>query len=409
MRGFPLKKRQVKQVKLRRRPAVSSMILISAVVIVVLIVAAAALYAFALSGNHSTSTTTNTTATTSSFALTYTDTQSLTINAGGSSFVNPVMQQWAFALAHLSDAVAMVNYQPLGSEAGQQGLFDGSFAFAGSDVPVTQAQLANYSGKTLLQIPETLGAVAIFYNIPQIGNVSLRFTGPVLAAVYNETITKWNDPAITALNPSVTFPNQTIIPVHRSDGSGTTYAFTSYLSRIDPSWNSTVGVGLLANWPANELGGDTSSGVSTIVYTTPYTIGYVDQYDAAYNNVSIASIENSSGNFILPTLTSIEDAASDYSSQLATNPLYSITDAPGAQSYPISTFTYLLVWKDQTDPNVAYAIANFFWYIVNYGQTVGKDFYFPSIPQSMVGVDDNIIAQINYNGHTYFTPSGPVT
>jgi phosphate ABC transporter phosphate-binding protein len=266
--------------------------------------------------------------------------------------------------------------------------------------------MATLNGKAIVQIPETLGAVVIFYNIPEVGNVSLKFTGAVLADIWSEKITMWNDPAITALNPGIALPDKPITPVHRSDGSGTTYAFTHYLSQVDPTWNSTIGVGLSVNWPTeNELASRGSAGVAGLVYATPYSIGYVDQYYAQHNNLPVAQVQNSAGNFITPTLASISSAASDFATQLSTDPTFTITNAPGATSYPISTFTYLLVWKDQTDYNMGYAIANFFWWIVHQGQPYAPVLYFPILPSNIVTIDEGLIKQINYNGQSLVSPS----
>jgi len=370
-------------------------------VVAVLVVAGIAGY-FAVSSKGSTGSATQTTSSNG-----YTGTAKMTFQAGGSSFVNPVMQVWIQAFTPYSGSKVSTNYVGIGSGAGQQGFFDGTFSFACSDAPVTASQLANFTrgtpntGNTLLQIPETLGGITAFYNIPEIGNKSIRLTGPVLAGIYNESITKWDDPAIQSINPNFTLPDKTIIPVHRSDGSGSTFAFTSYLNKIDPSWNSTIGVGLIVNWPSNELAGQGSGGVAALVYTTPYAIGYADEVYALNNGLSVATIENSAGNFVAPTLTTIVNAANDFSTQIQSNPLVSITDAPGPNSYPISTYTYLIVWKNQPNADQAYALSYFLWWVVNQGQGYGANLDFPALPASMVSIDNALIAQINYNGQTY--------
>jgi len=322
------------------------------------------------------------------------------LSAGGSTFVNPVMQVWASAYRNVTNGMVSVNYQAIGSGAGQQGIFSGTFDFAGSDAPVKASQLANFTGKTLLQIPETLGAVAIFYNIPGL-TTSLRFTGTVLAQIFMQQITKWNDPAIASLNPGVSLPDQTIIVVHRADGSGTTFAFTTYLAKVYPDWASKVGVGTSVKWPAGELGGKGSSGVAGVVSQNPYSIGYADYFYAVENNLAVAQIQNAAGNWVTPSLASITAAASDFASQIQQNATISIANAPGANSYPISTFTWLLVWKDQTDPAKAYAIAHFFWWIVTDGQKYGPPRYYPTLPQNVVQIDEGLIAQINVNGQTF--------
>jgi phosphate transport system substrate-binding protein len=375
-----------------------SSVVLGVAIIAIVVVAGAGVYAFAVLR---TSTTSSLQLGGTSDSFTFTGSSPVSIDAGGSSFVNPVMQQWCFGYSNITSARFQLNYEPVGSGAGIQNLFQNTFDFAGSDAPVPPSMLANSSGKTLLQIPETLGGVAIFYNVPEIGNTSLKLTGPILAGIWNESITIWNDPRIAALNPGVPLPAKTIIPVHRSDGSGTTYAFTTYLAKIYPAWNSTVGVGTIVNWPPNELAGKGSGGLAGLVSGTQYTIGYVDTYYAKQNKIDIAMIRNSAGNFELPTLLTVAAAAADFASQLQTNPTVSITNALGPDSYPISTFTYLLVWKDQSDPVKGDAIATFFWYVVHNGQKYGPGFGYPTLPPNIVTIDEGLIREISYKGQPF--------
>jgi phosphate transport system substrate-binding protein len=374
-------------------------------VIVVLVVAGAAAYVVVSSGSSNGKSQTTSTSTSA-----YTGTQTFTFQSGGSSFVGPLVNVWIYAFNTYTDYKVTSNYQTIGSAAGQQSFFDGSFTYACSDAPVTPTQLANFTkgtsntGNTLLQIPEALAAVTIFYNIPQIGNVSLDLTGPVLAGIYDGSIKYWNDSAIQSLNTNYTLPYDKIIPVHRSDGSGTTYALTTYLNKVDPAWNSTIGVGLIVNWPSNELGGTGSGGVAGLVHETPYSIGYADEVYAHSDGLTVARIQNSAGNFTAPTIGSMLDAANEFSTQIQSNPLISITDAPGADSYPISTYTYTLVWKNQPSAAQAYALSTFLWWVVNEGQGLGAPLYFAAIPPGMVAIDNGLINQINYNGQTFAHP-----
>ncbi len=397
------------------RKAISTTIL-AGVVVVILIVAIGAIYVLTLPpGGTNTSSSTITTTPTSSSSQSFTLTGPVTLTAGGSSFVNPVMQVWASAFHNTtisSQGVITIQYASVGSGAGQNNLFAGTFTFAGSDAPVSGSKLANFTtkGGPLLQIPETLGAVAIFYNIPGMTNstcssncaIHLRFNGSVIAQIYLEQITYWDSAAITQLNPGVTIPHTAIVPVHRSDGSGTTYAFTDYLQRVYAGWNSSgVGQGTTVNWPTSELAGKGSSGVAGLVSANPGAIGYADTYYAFTNKLLFAAIANSQGNFILPSLASVTAAASDFSAKLATDPTHSIVNAPGAGSYPISTFTYLLTWKNQSNENTAYTIANFFSWIVTSGQSYSPALFYPALPASMVSIDQQLIAQINYQGQTF--------
>ncbi|HXW37309.1 MAG TPA: phosphate ABC transporter substrate-binding protein PstS [Nitrososphaerales archaeon] len=374
----------------RTRKAVSTMVVL--ILIIFAVVAAAGVVGYYYTKTKSTST--NTTSTSSSA---YSGpAESLT--AGGSSFVNPVMQEWIFGFTNLTKGAVSINYATVGSGAGQQGLIQNIFAYAGSDAPLNFTYLDDLKGQQVLTIPDTLGAVVVFYNIPTVGNVTLKMTGPILADIWDENLTMWNDPRLVALNPGIALPDQQILPVHRSDGSGTTYAFTSYLSDVDPTWNSTIGVGLSVNWPSNELSNKGSSGIATTVYETPYSIGYVDQYYAEQNKLSFAAIQNSAGNFILPNITTITDAANAFQTQLSSNPIFTIVNAPGADSYPLSTFSYLMAYAAQSNYGVGYAVASFFSYVVNQGQRFGPGLDFPELPASMVTIDNKLIDEMTYNG-----------
>jgi phosphate transport system substrate-binding protein len=385
-----------------------------AVVLIIVIIAAGAYVALGLGGTTTktvTSTQTNTQTTTSTATTTaYTPPAgAISLSAGGSTFVNPVMQVWASAYHNTTktgSSPTTINYQAIGSGAGQQGIFTNTLVFAGSDAPVSAGQLAPYaSNGPLLQIPEALGGVAIFYNIPGITN-SLNFNGPVLAGIYNGSITTWNDPRIQALNTGVTLPNNAIAPVHRSDGSGTTYALTSYLTTQSPSWKSTIGVGTSVNWPTSELAGKGSSGVAGTVTNNPNSIGYADSYYAFNNHLLAANIENQAGNFIQPSVAAFSAAAAAFATQLSTNATAPIVNTPASAStaYPISTFTYLLVWKNQTNEVNAWAIANFFEWVVTYGQTYSQPLYYAPIPPSIVTIDQQLISQLNFNGQTFTNP-----
>ncbi len=375
-----------------------------AVALIIVVVAAAA-YIAVNAGKTNTVTVTETSATPTYY--------SLTLQAGGSTFVNPVMQVWAHGFGLYTNNAVQTNYQPVGSGAGITGILKGTFEFAGSDAPVAASQSANYTAVKgpLLQIPETLGGVAIFYNVPGV-SVNLNLTGPILAKIYLGTITKWNDSAIAALNPgchtgstTCVLPADTITPVHRSDGSGTTYALTNYFEKVSTDWNASFAggcpcYGTSISWPSFEIGAKGSSGVAAYVNTNPYTIGYADSYYALANSLKAAAIQNQAGVFLVPTLTDIAAAASAFSAQVQANPTFTITDAPGAGSYPISTFTYLLVWQDQTNQQQGYDTAQLFEWIVNanQGQQFGPSLNYPALPANVVAIDQSLIQQINYDG-----------
>jgi phosphate transport system substrate-binding protein len=314
------------------------------------------------------------------------------------------MQIWIYVYQEETNAKVTINYEPMGSGAGISGIFGGLYDFAGSDAPVSQSYLnANASGRTLLQIPETLGGVAIFYSIPGVRQ-SLNLTGSVLESIFDQNITKWNDPRITALNPGISLPDDTIVVVHRSDGSGTTFALTTYFSKIDPAWAKRIGVGTFVDFPNTpnpELSAKGSGGVAALVNETAYSIGYADTYYAFSNDLTTAAIQNSAGVFLKPSIANVAAAAAAFSTQLQSNATFSITDAPGAASYPISTFTYLLVFAHQTDPAKADAIATFFWYIIHQGQSEGPKLQYPELPSEIVTNDEALLRQITYNGQSY--------
>jgi phosphate transport system substrate-binding protein len=376
-----------------KHEAISTTVAAAAVVAIVIVVGAGIYVATQQGGTKSTTTTTTTT-------QTY---YPLTLQAGGSTFVNPIMQTWVVGFNQYTNGAVQVNYQSLGSGAGITGVQTGTYTFAGSDAPYHN-QTATQG--TLLNIPETLGAVAIFYNIPGV-TVSLNLTGSILAKVYLEQITMWNDPAILAINPhmNATLLAHTIVPVHRSDGSGTTYALTSYLTKVSTDWNASGnGFGTSIHWPATgELAGKGSGGVAAYVQQTTYSVGYADSYYAFSNKLLSAAIQNHAGVFEVPSLAGVTAAAADFTAQLQTDPTFSITNAPGPTSYPIATFTYILVWQKQTSQSQGYDMAHFFLWIVTSGQAYGPNLFYPELPASMVTIDEGIIAQMTYNGVSFIS------
>ncbi|MDA4124352.1 MAG: phosphate ABC transporter substrate-binding protein PstS [Thaumarchaeota archaeon] len=393
---------------------ISSTVAGLAVALVVVIVAAGAYIAL---NPGSTTTLTVTTGTTQTSVVTSVGTSTvtsvttatttyypLTLQAGGSTFVNPIMQVWATSFNQYSNGAVQTNYQAIGSGAGITGILKGTFEFAGSDAPVSSSQSVNYTAAKgpLLTIPETLGGVAVFYNIPGV-TVSLNLTGPIIAKVYLGQITKWNDTSIKALNPRVNLPGNTIVPVHRSDGSGTTYALTNYFEKVSTNWNASFSsgcpcFGTSVSWPAFEIGAKGSGGVSAYVQQNQNTVGYADSYYAFSNKLNAASIQNKAGHFLAPSIANIAAAASDFAAQIQANPTYAITNAPGTSSYPIATYTYLLVWQNQTNQQQGYDTAHFFWWIVNQGQAFGPSLFYPTLPSAVVSIDQSIIAKMNYNG-----------
>jgi phosphate transport system substrate-binding protein len=315
------------------------------------------------------------------------------------------MQVWIAGFQDFTSQAVKTNYQPVGSGAGITGVLKGTFDFAGSDAPVSKSVLANYTTANgpLLTIPESLGAVAIFYNIPGV-TTSLNLTGPIIAKIYLEQITNWNDSSIIAINPgaNVSVLAHQIIPVHRSDGSGTTYALSNFFTKVSSDWNASgKAFGTTINWPNSpnpELAGRGSAGVAGLVSLNKYSVGYADSYYASSNHLLSAAVKNQAGKFLTPSLDGVSSAAAQFTTQLQADPTTSITNAPGAASYPISTFTYLLVWQNQTNQGKGYDIALFFSWIVTHGQALAPPLGYPSLPANVVTLDEALIAKMNFNG-----------
>jgi phosphate transport system substrate-binding protein len=328
-----------------------------------------------------------------------------TLNGAGGTLIYPLMSAWTFAYGQVQPNVH-VNYASVGSGAGIAQITARTVDFGGSDAPLTAAQYAALSA-TLLTIPESASAVVPAYNLPGISN-GLNFTGSVLANIFLGNITMWNDPAIVALNPGTNLPSHAITVVHRSDGSGTMYAFTNYLSDASSQWASQVGKGTSVNWPTG-LGGKGNEGVAGIISNTQYAIGPLEiAYEIINTNfISYGTVQNAAGNFILANLTNIASAVqaganslpagnAQWSNVSIIDNIYNNTAATNA--YPITTLTYLLVYQQQTDQNKGTALVNFIWWLVNSAQTAGADLGYVPLPANVVAIDNTTINSITYNG-----------
>jgi len=267
------------------------------------------------------------------------------LTGAGSTFVQPVFTKAFYAYSALNQAVT-VNYQAVGSGAGITAFQGGTVNFGASDVPMTAADIAkvpaSYGG--VLQVPDTLGGVTLSYNLPGV-KTGLHLDGPTISAIFLGTIAKWNDPAIAKLNPGVSLPDQPITTVHRSDGSGTNYIFTDYLSTVSPAWASGPGKGKSVTWPASSVGSSGNSGVAASVKSTPYSIGYVELAYALQNNFTFAAVKNAAGVYVLPTLASVAADASQDPNVTSTN--FSIVNQPGTASYPIAGYSWALIAMKQ--------------------------------------------------------------
>jgi phosphate ABC transporter phosphate-binding protein len=339
--------------------------------------------------------------------------QPVTILAAGATFPAPLIQNWTVEYNKLNPLVT-INYNPIGSGGGIQQITAKTVDFGASDAPLTDAQLQNATGLVLM--PETLGGVAVTYNLQSYGissTTTLNFTGDVLAGIYMGQITKWNDPKIQALNPSMKLPDAAITAVHRSDGSGTTYAFTDYLSTVNSDWKTIVGTSTTVTWPVDTVAGGVgakgNAGVAGSVANTPGAIGYVDVIYAVGQHLGVGAVRNAAGNFIIPTLDTIRYAAANETGTPNPSDLrVHIVNAAGGQSYPIATYTYILVYKDMSvQPGMtqakAQAIAKFLWWAVHDGQSYSPGLIYVPLPANIVAADEQLLLSLTYQGQPLIT------
>jgi len=300
----------------------------------------------------------------------------LTMTGAGATFPYPMYSKWFDEYAKVDPAVRF-NYQSIGSGGGQKQIIAQTVDFGASDGPMSDANLAKAPGK-ILHIPTVAGAVVMTYNLP--GNPAIKLDGPTIANIFLGTITKWNDPAIAGQNPGVQLPDSDIIVVHRSDGSGTTYIFTDYLGKVSPTWKSSVGSNTAVRWPAG-LGAKGNEGVSGQIEQTPGSFGYVELIYAAQNKLPIAQIKNAAGNYVSPTTDSVTAALA--SAQVPDDFRFSMTNAPGATSYPISGVTWLLVYHKQQDAEKGKKMVEFLQWALTKGEDMAAPLDYAPLPQAL--------------------------
>ena len=305
------------------------------------------------------------------------------LTGAGASFPYPLYSKWTSE--YMAKTGQRINYQGSGSGAGIKQLSEGTVDFGGSDGPMTDTELAAARHGPVLHIPTTLGAVVVIYNVPGVTQ-PLRMTPDVIADIFMRKITKWNDPRLAAVNPGVTLPATDILVVHRSDGSGTTYIFTDYLSKVSPTWAAGPGTGKAITWPAGTLGGKGNEGVAAQVQQTQGSIGYVELAYATQNKLPVALVRNSSGAFIAPTIASITAAAAGVADTLSATSDFriSIVNAPGADAYPISSFSWILLYQNQTDAVKGRKLVDFLKWAVTEGQQHGAARDYAPLPPKLV-------------------------
>lgn len=302
------------------------------------------------------------------------------LNGAGATFPNPIYQKW-FTEYSSSHAGVQINYQSLGSGAGIRQVIAGTVDFGASDGPMTDEQLGQCPTK-ILHIPTVLGADVPAYNIPGVKQ-ELKFTPELLAGIFLGKINNWSDPAIAQLNPGVKFPNQAIVVVHRSDGSGTTYVFTDYLSKVSPEWNSTVGKGTSVKWPVG-LGGKGNEGVAGTIRQIDGSIGYIELIYAVQNDISYGVVRNKRGNFVKASLESITAAAAAAAANMPDDYRVSITDPEGKNAYPIASFTWLLIPQQSKDATKGKALHDFLVWMLKDGERDATALSYASLPKEVV-------------------------
>ncbi|HUF04659.1 MAG TPA: phosphate ABC transporter substrate-binding protein PstS [Aridibacter sp.] len=323
---------------------------------------------------------------------------SINIQGTGATFPRPIYQKWMSEYGKLHPNVRL-DYQSVGSGAGQRAILDRTADFGASDDPMKDEDLAKGSSE-IIHIPTVLGAVVLTYNLQSVEE-RLRFTPEIIAGIYLGKITKWNDPMIAAENEGVQLPDNNITPVFRSDSSGTTGVFTDYLAKTVPEFRERITYSKQPNWVQGVgIGGKGNEGVMGQVQKTPNTVGYVEVAYAKENNLPIALIENKSGNFVEPSIENISSAAGGAAAEMPDDLRISVTNADGANAYPITSFTYVLLYKEQQNETKGKALVDFLWWAVHDGSQFARDLHYAPLPAEVVTKVEEKLRSITSNGKT---------
>ncbi|CAN5862223.1 phosphate ABC transporter substrate-binding protein PstS [soil metagenome] len=302
------------------------------------------------------------------------------INGAGATFPYPIYSKW-FAEYNKLHPDVRINYQSLGSGAGIRQLTSQTVFFGASDQPMKDEQLKSAPGN-ILHFPTVLGAVVPIYNLPGVSQ-GLKFSGPLLADIVLGKVRKWNDPTIAKHNPGVSLPGTDITFVHRSDGSGTTFVWADYLAKVSPEFKQKVGADASLNWPVG-VGGKGNEGVAGMVRQTPGSIGYVELIYALQNKIAVGAVQNSAGTYVAPSVESVTAAAAGASADMPDDFRVSITDAAGAEAYPIASFTWLLLYEDPRDTAQGRVMADFLRWALGEGQVHARELGYAPLPQEIV-------------------------
>ena len=333
----------------------------------------------------------------------YAQNATTTINGAGATFPFPLIDTWRVDYQKVQPGVN-INYQSIGSGGGVKQFTEKTVDFGATDAPLTQNESQKAAGA--VHIPETIGSVVAAYNIPSVPDKGLKLSGEVLAEIFLGTITKWNDPKIQSLNTDKTLPGDDIVVVHRSDGSGTTFVWTDYLSNVSTAWKDKLGKGKSVEWPVG-IGAPGNEGVANAIKGTPNTIGYIELSYALTTNTPFAFIQNKEGNFVEPSLASTNAAVQSYVASLPKGDGVwtdvTLVNAAGADSYPIASFSYLLLYKElSTDPNLdqgkAKALVDFISWAITDGQKTAESLDYVPLPDGVVKLNQDTLKSLTFNG-----------
>ncbi len=317
------------------------------------------------------------------------------LTGAGATFPYPIYSKWVLEYTVIRPHI-QINYASIGSGGGIRQFTDRTVDFGATDGPMNDSQITA-QGDNVLHIPTVLGADVPVYNLP--GVAQLKFTGEALAGIFLGQITKWNDSRLAAINPGVSLPDRDIVVVHRSDGSGTTYIWTDYLTKVSPDWAQRVGKGTAVSWPVG-LGGQGNPGVASTVARTPGAIGYVELIYARQNHIAYGTVRNRAGNYVEASLASTTAAASSAHFNEDTDFRVSITDAPGADAYPIASFTWLLIPKTIVDPVKARTLLEFVWWATHDGQRLANALDYARLPAPVVPLIEARLKSVTSGGRT---------
>jgi phosphate transport system substrate-binding protein len=318
----------------------------------------------------------------------------LSLTGAGATFPYPMYSKW-FNQYHKAHADIEINYQSIGSGGGIKQVTEGTVDFGATDGPMNDKQIAEFKQKRgcdILHFPTVLGADVPTYNIPGMA-ADLNFTPDALAGIFLGKVTKWNDPEIQKANPKVKLPDNDLVVVHRSDGSGTTYVWVDYLSKVSPEWKQKVGVGTSVNWPVG-LGGKGNEGVSGQIKQTQYSIGYVELVYAIQNHLPYGQVRNQGGSFVKANLASVTAAAAGAAENMPEDFRVSITNPPGKNAYPVSSFTWLLIPSKIENPEKRKAIKDFLHWMLGPGQSYTETLAYAQLPKQVAAKEEKAISKV---------------